>query len=358
MPSQTPKTYNLLALIGPTASGKSELAVQLAKRFKGEIISADSRQIYKGMDLGTGKIKGKWKLMTTRRHPERSEGSLRQKVNLKSKIQNLNYVYKGISHHLIDFLNPKSHYSVANFQKQAQKLIKEITERGHLPIICGGTAQWVNAVVYNQIIPEVKPNFKLRAKLEKKSALELFTQLQKLDVVRATTIDQHNKRRLIRALEIIISTSKPVPNSAILNLQPSIYKALWLGIQTNQTELYKKIDKRLTERLKQGMVKEVERLHLHPVSMTTNLKSKILNLKSIRGLSWKKLESFGLEYKYIALFLQKKITKEEMQTQLAYAIKHYSKRQLTWWKRNKNINWIPPKVSVANKLTINFLKNV
>lgn len=335
----TPKTYNLIALVGPTASGKSELAVQLAKRFNGEIISADSRQKYKGMDLGTGKVTGKWK---------------KSKFNIPNSI----FVYKGIPHHLIDFLSPKASYSVAKFQKQAQKIIKDITERGKLPIICGGTGFWVDAAINNQPLPDIKPNIKLRASLEKKSAEELFSKLQKLDIVRASTIDKFNKRRLIRALEIVITTGKPVPvipasepASSLITSNSSLVtnKVLWLGIKTNQESLYKKIDKRLTQRLKQGMVKEVLRLHSPPGRG---------GVRGGYGLAWKKLESFGLEYKYIALFLQNKITKEEMQTQLSFAIKHYSKRQLTWWKRNKNINWIQPKISVANKLITNFLKNV
>ncbi len=323
MPSLIPRTYKLISIVGPTASGKSELAVKLAKRFNGEIISADSRQIYKGMDLGTGKVQGKW---------------TKSKFNPPAGGQNSIFKYKGIPHHLIDFLNPKQQFSVAKFQRVAQKKIQEILERGHIPILCGGTGHWLDALVNNQIIPEVKPNFKLRASLEKKSAEKLFSQLQKLDSTRASNIDRFNKRRLVRALEIVITTGKPVPVNSSQQTDNS-NKVLWLGIQTNQTDLYNKIDKRLAERLKQGMLEEVKKLK----------KNK---------LSWKKLESFGLEYKYLALYIQNKISKEEMQTQLSFAIKHYSKRQLTWWKRNKNINWIPPKVSIATKLIINFLKNV
>ena len=322
----------LLVLVGPTSSGKSELAVSLAKKFNGEIISADSRQIYKGMDLGTGKVPGKWL---------KNPMSLfygRKRVTLDSAQI---FVYKKIPHHLIDFVNPKTRYSAALFQRDAKKIISDILQRGKLPILCGGTAQWVNAVVYNQQMPEVKPNLKLRKQLEKKSANALLHRLQKLDATRASNIDRHNKRRLIRALEIIITTGKPVTPlgvtlSEALAESKGAYDAHWIGIKTSQPDLYKKIDNRLKQRLKAGMIKEV-----------SGLQSK--------GLSWKKLESFGLEYKYISLYLQKKLTYDEMLTQLSYAIKHYSKRQLTWWKKNKEIKWITSKAQGC-KLLANFLK--
>lgn len=327
-------THNkLLVIVGPTASGKSELAVKLAKRFNGEIISCDSRQIYKGMDLGTGKVTGKWKILPFSRHLERSAPEVEGSLKSKKKI----FTYKSIPHHCIDFVSPKQQYSVAKFKELANKAIFDIQKRGKLPILCGGTAHWVDSVVYNQTIPEVKPNLKLRANLEKKSAEELFNQLKKLDPIRASNIDKHNKRRLIRALEIVITTGEPVPVNSNQQTAGS-YKTLLMGIKTNQKSLYQKIDLRLKQRLKQGMVTEVKKL------------------KSSR-LSWKRLESFGLEYKFVSLFLQNKLTKQEMFIQLSYAIKHYSKRQLTWWKRNKNIVWIKPEINIANKLIINFLKN-
>ena len=293
----------IAVIIGPTASGKSELAVKLAKKFNGEIISADSRQIYKGLNLGTGKIPGKWKFL------------LNHGRDLKET-----FIYKNIPHYCIDYVNPKKQYSASLFKRDAEKAISDILKRGKLPILCGGTGHWIDAVVYNQVLPEVKPNKKLRASLEKKSATELFKQLSKLDPSRSKNIDRFNKRRLIRALEIIISTGSPVPKLTA-NHSTLFTNVIWLGIQTKQEDLYKKIEKRLKQRLKDGMILEV------------------IKLKK-QGLSFKKLESFGLEYRFISLYLQKKLTYDEMFTQLLYAIKHYSKRQLTWWKRNKKIRWI------------------
>jgi tRNA dimethylallyltransferase len=359
-----PIIYNLVVIVGPTSSGKSELAVSLAKKFNGEIISCDSRQVYKGMNIGTGKISGHW----YKKYP-------------KSYILHPILVYKSIPHHCIDFVSPNRRYSVAQFKKQANKAIKNILNRGKLPILCGGTAQYVDAVVFNQTLPEVKPNLKLRNKLEKQSVGKLFKKLMKLDKVRAESIDRFNKRRLIRALEIVLTTGKPVtPLSAFGEgrgeVKNSNYSTLWLGIKTDQEILYKKIEKRLKERFAQGMIKEVQ--HLHSPSFKRRVRPAVSLPFSKgevgRGLSWKKLESFGLEYKYISQFLQKYPNYSlplrgrvraspaldagegwnEMFTQLLFAIKHYSKRQLTWWKRNKEINWIKNKTE-SEKLIKKFL---
>ncbi|MDQ3018526.1 MAG: tRNA (adenosine(37)-N6)-dimethylallyltransferase MiaA [bacterium] len=298
----------LLTVVGPTASGKSEFAIALAQEFNGEIISADSRQIYKGFDISSGKVEGQWVLLP--RNPGQAERDPRSIYPKK------NFLYKSIPHYLIDEASPRLQYSVARFQKKAIKIIKDIHRRGKTPILCGGTGHWIDAVTYSQILPKVKPDRLFRAKLHSQSAEELFKQLQKLDPLRAKAIDRHNPRRLVRALEIIHSTGKPVP--AVANESP--YNTIWIGINPAQEVLHANIHKRLNARLKQGMIEEVQRLHTS-------------------GLSWQKLESFGLEYKYCALYLQGKITKPELIEQLETAIRQYAKRQLTWWKRNKDIHW-------------------
>ena len=286
---------SLIAVVGPTSSGKSEFAVKLAKKIHGEIISADSRQIYKGMNIGSGKVSGKWLLR---------EG---HKV----------FVYKNIPHHLIDEASPLRQYSVAQFQRKAKKIIDDIYARGKMPIICGGTAHWVDAVVFGKVLPEVKPNIKLRAKLSSLTTTEMYKLLQQLDPKRAKEIDAKNPRRLMRALEIVMSTGKPVPKLK----QSSNYTVEWIGLNPGKEKLERNIQKRLRSRLKQGMVAEVKKLRAS-------------------GLSWKKLDSFGLEYKYCALFLQGKLSRQEMEEQLFSAIKKYTKRQMTWWKRNNNIEWL------------------
>lgn len=293
----------VIVIVGPTASGKSEIAVQLAKKLNGEIISADSRQIYKGLDIGSGKVEGKWEKTV--------------------------FVYKGIPHYLIDEASPRVQYSALRFQKKARAVIADIFARGKQPIICGGTGHWIDAVMFDQQFPTVKPNAKLRTKLGKLSATELFNRLKKLDPTRAATIDNKNPHRLIRALEIVMGSGKLVP---VITSTPFYKHSVWIGLNPNFEALEKKIQKRLNDRLKQGMLTEV-----------TNLRD--------QGLSWKKLESFGLEYKYCALYLQNQVSYPELQQQLSIAIRQYAKRQITWWKRNKNIRWYAD-ASDAKKLLV------
>jgi tRNA dimethylallyltransferase len=275
----------IIVILGPTASGKSDLAVELALKFNGEIISADSRQIYKNMDIGTGKITKK--------------------------------EMKGIPHYLLDIASPKTQLSVAHFQKQAKIAIEKILANGKTPIICGGTGLYIDAVVDNQIFPNVKPDLKLRKKLEKLTTKELFAKLKKLDPNRAKNIDKHNPRRLIRALEIVMISKKPVPKIQ----KHRDYDVLKLGVKREQKQLNELIWKRLIKRLKGKMINEIKKL-----------------TKS--GVNFKRLYDFGLEYRWIGLYLQKKITKEEMIQGLYKAIKDFSKRQMTWFKRDEEIHWI------------------
>lgn len=288
----------LLVILGPTASGKSALAVKLAKRFDGEIISADSRQVYRGLDIGSGKI-------------------------TKREMQN-------VPHHLLDVANPKRVFTVAQYQKLAKQKIKEITARGKLPIICGGTGFYIQAVVDNIIFPEVKVDRKLRKSLEKKPPAELLKILQKLDSARAKKIDQKNPRRLIRAIEIAKSLGK-VPK---MQSQKTNQNVMMIGMEISPEKLKQKIKTRLEKRLKSGLIEEVKNLHER------------------EKLSWQRLENLGLEYKFVALFLQKKIkTKQDLLEKLNVAIWHYAKRQMTWWKRDARVRWLTEKSALRLKLT-------
>lgn len=275
----------LIAVSGPTASGKSDIAIQLARKYNGEIVSADSRQVYRGMDIGTGKV--------TKREQKLAR------------------------HWLLDVASPTRQYTVAHFVRDAKKAIRDITRRGKTPIICGGTGFWIDALVYGQSIPEVKPNAKLRAQLQKLSTPQLFAKLQKLDPARARSIDRHNHVRLIRALEIVMTTGKPVPPRSTA----SPYDLLYLGVSRPMDELKTRIEKRLDARLRIGMIAEIRKLHAN-------------------GVSWKRLGGFGLEYRWVARFLQDKITRTEMRTALLHDIIAYAKRQLTWWRKNKDIQWV------------------
>ncbi len=306
----SPGTVPLLVVLGPTASGKSDLAVELglwlkkhAPKITGtEIISADSRQVYKGMDIGSGKITKK--------------------------------EMKGIPHHLLDVASPKRKFTVVQFKKKADKTIKKIYKENKLPILCGGTGFYIQAVLEDLALPQVSPDWELRKELEKESCEQLYEKLKKLDPQRAKNLDRKNKRRLIRALEIIFKTKKPVPRLK----KRQKYNALILGIQKDRQELNKRIAKRLEQRLGQGMIKEVK------------------NLKQ-SGVSWKRLEEFGLEYRWVARYLQGKISKQEMQKRLQKEIEHYAKRQMTWFKKyNPNTHWVKNKEE-AKKLVSEFLKN-
>lgn len=290
----------IVVVLGPTASGKSDLAVKLAKRFNGEIISADSRQVYKGMDVGTGKI--------TKKEME------------------------GIPHHLLDVATPKRRFSVSQYKKLAEKEIKKILKRKKLPIVCGGTAFYIKALVDGIIIPEVSPDWKLRGNLEKKETEALYQELLKLDPERAKNIDRKNRRRLVRALEIIRKTKSKIPKIKAV----SLYTPLFLGIKIDQEKLNKKIDKRLNKRLNEKMVEEVEKLR-----------------KS--GVSFKRLEEFGLEYKWITLYLQNKVDYKKAVESLSTDIKKFSKRQMVWWKHDKRIKWIES-YKEARLLTKEFLE--
>lgn len=293
----------LIVILGPTASGKSKLAIKLARFFHGEIISADSRQVYKGMNIGTGKVTPK--------------------------------EMRGVPHHLLDLVSPKTRFTVADYQKLALKKIKEIFQRKNLPIIVGGTGFYIQAITDGIVIPAIKPNWPLRKKLEKKSVVELYKMLKKLDPQRAKTIEKKNPRRLIRALEIVLTTKKPVPQ---LIKTPLPYQVLFLGLKKSKQELKRLIHQRLIKRLKSGMIDEVKKLK-----------------KS--GLSWKRLEEFGLEYKWLAFYLQNKISYQEMIRKLQHAIEQFAKRQMTWFRRNQKIKWLK-NYQEAKKLVTDFLKGV
>ena len=277
----------IIVIVGPTASGKSDLSIRLAKRLEGEIISADSRQVYRGMDIGTGKVTKKGQ--------------------------------KTVSHHLIDVANPNKQFTVNDFKKLAEKEINDISKRGRLPIVVGGTGLYIDALVYDLNFPDVPPNKKLRAQLEKMSVEELFARLRKLDAKRAQTIESKNKRRLIRALEILAAVEKVPLLDTKYHQQKPKYNVLWLGL--NPVNLKQIIKKRLKERLRKGMIKEVEKLHT-------------------KGLTWKRLEELGLEYRWVSRYLQKRIDRKEMEEMLLREIINYAKRQMTWFKRNKKITWI------------------
>ncbi|MCE9541510.1 tRNA (adenosine(37)-N6)-dimethylallyltransferase MiaA [Candidatus Kaiserbacteria bacterium] len=281
----------VLVIVGPTASGKSALAVVLAKVFNGEVISADSRQVYTGLDIGTGKI------------TKREMG--------------------GLTHHLLDVASPKKDFSAGDFLRLGSKAIADINRRRKLPVIVGGTGYYIDALVGRIMLPDVVPDEKFRASLSKKNPAQLFALLKKADPRRASSMstpsERNNRVRLIRALEIAQAIGKsPSPK-----VSPS-YDVLWVGIRPPLEELGRKISARLHSRIRRGMIAEARRLHA-------------------AGLSYKRMEALGLEYRSLARFLQKKISKNEMESELQRDIRRYAKKQLAYWKRNPDITWYKPK---------------
>jgi len=297
----------IIVIVGPTASGKSDLAIKIAKKFNGEIVSADSRQIYKGLDVGSGKVP-------------------RDYIKVKFP-----YIYKGVVHHLLDVTSPKKNFTVAQYQKLAKNALRKILAKGKIPIICGGTGFYIDALIYNYNLPAVPPQPELRKQLEQKSTENLFKQLKEIDPRRAKNIDRYNKRRLIRALEIILATDKIVPpkNYLISRSHDKIvnYEILKIGIKKTPEELKKLIKKRLLKRLKIGLIEEVKKLHQE-------------------GLSWQRLDDLGLEYRYISRYLRGFIDKKQMIDSLLKESWHYAKRQMTWFKPDEEIIWLdnPQKV--------------
>lgn len=293
MEKSNPK--ELWVIVGPTASGKSDLAVKIAKKIKGEIISADSRQVYKGMDIGSGKITKK--------------------------------EMAGMPHHLLSVASPNSTFSVGKYVKLARKVIREICARKRIPIIVGGTGFYIDSLVYSIPLPEVKPNLKLRKKLGNKSSIELFKILSKIDPEKASLIDRNNPRRLIRAIELAkagASTKFKITDfytNKTTTIGETRLKLKWIGINPPNGVLRRNITKRLDSRLKKGMVREISNLHK-------------------KGVSWKKLESFGLEYKWGAMLLRGKVSQQEFRLGIINDILNYAKRQMRWFKRNENIKWV------------------
>lgn len=296
----------VLVILGPTASGKTSLGVKLAGKLKGEIISADSRQVYRNMDVGTGKDLGE---------------------------------YGKIPYHLIDVVNPEEEFNLAKYQKLAGEAIKDILSRGKLPIIVGGTGLYLQAIVDGYDLDKNIPDPKRRAELTAMSVAELYKILEKEKPEFAASInnsDKNNPRRLIRYIEIMESGITPKK----ISKKTTPYDFLLLGLQQDDDVMRARIIKRLKDRLdNENMIGEIE-------SLIDN------------GVSLSRLNDFGLEYRHIAWYLQDKLTYDEMVERLGIAIYRFAKRQKTWFKRwqkqGRVINWVSD-LKEADKIIKNWL---
>jgi len=321
----------IIVVCGPTATGKSALAVELAKLAheeygaKAEVISADSRQVYRGLNIGSAKI-------TT------------------DEMQ-------GIPHHMIDVADPMDYFSVVDFQTQAKAIINDIHSQGKLPILCGGTGLYIDAVIYDTQFPEVTAQPELRAELEKLSAPELYEKLQELDPERALSIDEHNSVRLVRAIEIATvlgSVPKLVVNPLLFkggvaegrggiethqtqNTETPPAPPLVEGVATNTIWIGLELPKNiLRERIEQRIK--------HRISAQGGQATLFDEIKGLldQGVTSEKLYSFGLEYRYGLEYIQEKLTECEFIEILTNKTWQFAKRQMMWFKRNPDIKWFDP----------------
>ena len=289
----------LVVIVGPTASGKSALAVRLAKKFNGEVISADSRQIYKGLAIGSGAV-------------TRKEAA-------------------GIPHWLVGIAPPRRAFSAAEFRKSAREAIADIARRGKLPFLVGGTAFWADAAAYDMEFPGVPPNTALRKKLAEHSPARLLVMLKRLDPVRAAEIEQKNPRRLIRAIEIAKVIGR-VPK--LKNCSP--YRILWLGLRPFYEVSPRKIETRVRAMIRAGLIAETKGLLRQRVGR-------------------KRIREFGFEYRAALEFIEGTLTREQAAGRIIRDTGAYARRQMTWWRRNPEIRWIINQ-SGAERLVKKFLQ--
>ncbi|OGH64394.1 MAG: tRNA (adenosine(37)-N6)-dimethylallyltransferase MiaA [Candidatus Magasanikbacteria bacterium RIFCSPHIGHO2_01_FULL_41_23] len=286
----------LIVILGPTASGKTSWGLELAKKYDGEIISADSRQVYQKMNIGTAKVQGEWRWNGLRR----------------------TYFVEGIPHHLVDFLNPGKSFSAAEFRDKALKYSKIAHKNGRLPMVVGGTGLYISALVDNFVIPRVAAHGKLRQSLEEKTNEELLQVLEKLDPDAALVIDRHNKRRLIRALEVCILSGQPFSGQKKKGVQ--LFDILQIGIATPQVVLNERINARVDQMITVGLVTEIANLIKQSYGW---------NLPSMNGIGYRQFKNY----------FEGKVSIEETIELLKRDTRHYARRQMTWFRRDPRIKW-------------------
>lgn len=275
------KKQKLICVVGTNASGKSGLGVQLAKKYGGEIISADSRQVFRGLDLGSGKI---------------TPGEM-----------------QGVPHHLLDVREPNEFFSMADFQALSYEAIDGIVSRGRLPFIVGGTGLYVDCVAEGYVLSGSAPDLEYRAHLETFSTGDLYKKL--VAIMPDTDVDPKNRNRVMRLLERIHAGDDLTPRK-----EPR-YDVLKLGVTWPRPELCRRIDERLERRMNEGMVDEVRAL-------------------MDGGATPEFLDRLGLEYRYLYRYLAGIMTKDEMLDELNRAIKRFAKRQMIWFRKDKSIIWL------------------
>lgn len=281
---------NLFILIGPTAIGKTDLSIKLAQMMNGEIISADSMQIYKYMNIGSAKV-------------------------TKEEMQE-------VPHHLIDNVYPDEDFTVANYKNHATTLISNINKEGRLPIIAGGTGLYINSIVYNLQFTEVPPNESIRNQLELLSNEDLYKELENIDNTSANKLNVNDRKRVIRALEIYKSTGKTMSEyNKDFRMENQDYNLVMIGLNMDRARLYDRINRRVDIMINSGLIDEVKGL----LEMGYNK-----NLVSMQGIG----------YKEIIMYLEEEISLDESIALIKQKSRNYAKRQLTWFRRDERIKWM------------------
>lgn len=286
----------LIVIIGPTASGKTDLALALAHRSRGEVISADSRQFYRGMAIGAAVPDG---IRATHRGVSA-------------------YWVDGVAHHLMSFRSPSQQVTVSQFQRMVARKVREITARRHVPFLVGGTGLYVGAVVDNFTIPRVKADAAVRRALERRETADLFAELRQKDPAYAVRITPQNRRYIIRALEVIRATGKSF--SALQGRGAARYDALQLGVTRDKAVLLRRIDLRAEEMMRKGLLEEARRLG--------------------KRYGWGHPVLSALGHRQLGRFLRGEGTLEEAIEQVKRDTRRYAKRQMTWFRRDKRILWV------------------
>lgn len=295
----------VVVICGPTASGKTALSIELAKKIGGEVVSCDSMQIYKDMDIGTA----------------------------KPTIEEM----QGIKHYMIDILSPDERYSVADYKVQAKKAIREIIEKGKTPIVVGGTGLYVDSLIYEIEYPNIQFDEKYRTKLEKqveeKGLEELYKKAEEIDPEAIQKISKNDKKRILRILEIYHATgkNKTEQEKKSREKEPE-FDYLVYGLNMPREKLYKKIDLRVDVMIKQGLIEEVEKVYKKYRKFPTAMQ--------------------GLGYKEVVEYLNNNLTKEEMIDKIKQETRRYAKRQMTWFRKNKQTIWLDTENTIQNNIQI------
>lgn len=294
----------VIVIGGPTASGKTALSIELAKKIDGEIVSADSMQIYKEMNIGTAK-------------PEEKEK-------------------QNIPHYMLDFLSPNERYSVADYKRDAKKAIKEILKKGKTPIVVGGTGLYIDSLIYEIEYPEIEIDLSYRKKLEelaeKEGLLSLYEKAKKIDETAMEKISINDKKRILRVLEIYHQTGKTKTELDIESKKEPEFDYKMFAINMDRELLYDKINKRVDIMLKKGLIEEVQTIYNKYKQFPTSMQA--------------------LGYKEVVEYLEGKVSKEEMIDKIKQESRRYAKRQLTWFRKNKQTIWLDGQDKIDNNISI------